>query len=46
MAGLKAVGTSQIRTLEQDEGGVQTISHFNTDSASLLIYGTQKGEST
>jgi hypothetical protein len=36
-------GSSVVRTLEEDEGPVLTISHLNTATASLLVYGTQKG---
>jgi hypothetical protein len=42
-AGVRVCGSSMVRTLEQGEGAVLAIAHFNTDSASLLVYGTQRG---
>jgi hypothetical protein len=43
VTGVRVSGSSVVRTLEEDEGPVLTISHLNTATASLLVYGTQKG---
>lgn len=42
-AGVRVSGCSVVRTLEEEEGPVLAIAHFNTETASLLVYGTQRG---
>ncbi|CAJ1930863.1 unnamed protein product [Cylindrotheca closterium] len=39
----RAVGSTIIRQMNPDEGEVLALNHFNTSSASLLTYATQKG---
>jgi len=36
-------GSSVIRTIHPREGEVLAVSHFNTDTASILVFATQKG---
>jgi phosphoinositide-3-kinase regulatory subunit 4 len=42
--GARAMGTSEVRRVPVAlEGPVLALSHFNTDSGSMILYGTQKG---
>ena len=36
-------GSTLIRDIDPQEGEVLSLSHFNTDSSSLVMFGTQKG---
>lgn len=39
----RAVGSTVIRQMNPDEGEILALNHFNTSSASVLTYATQKG---
>lgn len=39
----RVVGASEIRQVAPDEGEILAVNHFNTSSASILSYATQKG---
>lgn len=39
----RAVGSSQVRTVNPNEGEVLAVNHFNTPSASIMTFATQKG---
>jgi hypothetical protein len=40
---LTVLGSSQLKKIDPAEGSVLSIQHFNSDSASVLLYTTQKG---
>ena len=39
----RTVGTSDIRQVEPEEGEILAVSHFNSPSASIITFATQKG---
>jgi phosphoinositide-3-kinase, regulatory subunit 4 len=39
----RVVGSSEIRRVSSDEGEILAVNHFNTSSASILTYATQRG---
>ena len=39
----RVVGASEVRQVNPDEGEILAVNHFNTASASILAYATQKG---
>lgn len=39
----RVAGSSRIRQMNHNEGEVLTVNHFNTSSASILTFATQKG---
>jgi phosphoinositide-3-kinase regulatory subunit 4 len=39
----RVVGSSEIRRTSRDEGEILAVNHFNTSSASILTYATQRG---
>jgi len=41
---LTVLGNSQLKKIDPLEGSINNIQHFNSDSASVLVYTTQKGQ--